>query len=387
MRILSKVTAFFASFVLLAGLCGALADDVPEIRVVGGHSVTLSSQPVLLDGEESDISAYNIDGCNYFKLRDLAALLAEKETGFSVETEEESYTIVLTTQGGYEPRGDELGALSSEILSLTDSVWKLKVNGIGRPVSAFNIDGSNYYKLADLGRVLGFGVSYDASAGCVLLDSGLHFSIDCPLCDPVDSSWFDDTAFVGDSVSGYLRYYAGDAGLGNAVFLQAASLSATNALWEVSSQSVHPSYMGTKMKIEDAIALSDVKNVVIMLGGNDIGYGEAYAVETYTKLLDLILEKAPEVQLYIESVLPMTAASTRADAILNNESIRQFNDDIRQLCEERGWYYLDIYSIFSDENGYMIDAFCGDNPNMGMHPTYEAVGLWVDYLRTHVPAV
>lgn len=66
--------------------------------------------------------------------------------------------------------------------------------------------------------------------------------------EKVDQSYFDDTAFVGDSVSLKLNYYNVSSGsLGKAQFFTAGSLGCANALWEVSDKSVHHSYQGEKM--------------------------------------------------------------------------------------------------------------------------------------------
>ena len=43
--------------------------------IAAGVTAVLSSQPVTLNGKPVKITAYNIDGSNYFKLRDIAAVL------------------------------------------------------------------------------------------------------------------------------------------------------------------------------------------------------------------------------------------------------------------------------------------------------------------------
>ena len=66
--------------------------------------------------------------------------------------------------------------------------------------------------------------------------------------EPVNDNYFDDVVFIGDSISLKLYYYvlaqrqSNSSFLGKAEFLTASSLSASNALWEVSDESVHPSY-------------------------------------------------------------------------------------------------------------------------------------------------
>ena len=79
---------------------------------------------------------------------------------------------------------------------------------------------------------------------------------------PVDGMFFDDAVFVGDSVSLKLNYYVSDQRsygdcLGKAKFLTSGSLGSAMALEAVSTESLHPTYQGQKLRIEDNIANSD----------------------------------------------------------------------------------------------------------------------------------
>lgn len=207
-----------------------------------------------------------------------------------------------------------------------------------------------------------------------------------PESSRVDSSYFDDAAFVGDSISLKLSYYqASTSALGKAQFFASGSLSAANSLWDVSSQSVHPSYQGTKSRVEDCVALSGAKKLFIMLGMNDIGiYGLEGSIENYKELLGLIIEKSPGIQVFVQSMTPMAASSTSANSKLNNENIKKYNELLLQMCKENGWYFLDVASVMYDESGvYLRDSYCSDLSSMGMHFTNEGCEEWVDYLKTH----
>ena len=205
--------------------------------------------------------------------------------------------------------------------------------------------------------------------------------------EEVDLSYFDKVAFVGDSVSLMLQYYcAATKALGNATFLCAGSLSATNALMNVSEQSVHPSYQGQKMLVEDGVAASGVKIVYIMLGINNISYGVENASNDMLRLIDNILAKSPDVQIVIQSVTPMSESSNIVTNKLNNAQISAYNLRMRELCVEHGWYYLNVAEVFTDAQGNLISEYCSDNGSMGIHFTNKAASVWVDYLKTHVPA-
>jgi len=206
-----------------------------------------------------------------------------------------------------------------------------------------------------------------------------------PESSEVDSSYFNDAAFVGDSISLKLSYYqASTSALGKAQFFASGSLSAANALWDVSDKSVHPSYQGTKSRVEDCVAMSGAKKLFIMLGMNDIGiYGLEGSIENYKELLGLIIEKSPGIQIFVQSMTPMAASSTSKSSKLNNDKIKEYNELLLEMCKENGWYFLDVASVMYDDAGNLKESYCSDLTSMGMHFTNEGCEKWVDYLKTH----
>ena len=218
--------------------------------------------------------------------------------------------------------------------------------------------------------------------------SATPYAIDgqVPKSARVSSSYFDDVVFVGDSISEGLNYYeAANDVLGKAKFLTSVSLSATNALWEISDRSVHPRWNGQKMKVEDAIPLTGAKKVYIMLGMNDIiSVGVDRSVQNFTTLCNKILAKSPNVQIYVESVTPRTNQGAKSDnGPLNNKSITAYNKKLSALCQSRGWYFINVAEVMFDSTGYLNRSYCSDPNGMGMHFAYPGCKVWVDYLYTH----
>ena len=76
--------------------------------MAGAAEVRLSSQALKVNGREVLCSAYNIDGYNYFKLRDLAMLLTDTGSRFSVDYDETERAVRLVTGQAYAPIGGEL---------------------------------------------------------------------------------------------------------------------------------------------------------------------------------------------------------------------------------------------------------------------------------------
>lgn len=203
--------------------------------------------------------------------------------------------------------------------------------------------------------------------------------------DSADWSWFDDAVFVGDSVSYKLQNYVivqrrSDPGFfGGAQFLTSLSLGSGNALWEVSDQSVHPTYQGEKMRLERSVPLTGAKKVYMMLGMNDIAvYGIGGAIENYCRLMDLILENAPGVEFYIQSVTPICQGCERGS--LNNANLAQYNAALERMCRDRGIHFVDVAQVMRDANGYLPRKYCIDPDEMGIHVTDLACRMWLGYL-------
>lgn len=205
-----------------------------------------------------------------------------------------------------------------------------------------------------------------------------------PESPAADPSWFDDAAFIGDSVSVMLKTYCLTGALGKAQFFAVGSYSTVNALRPVSDGGPHPAYRGETMTCEDCIQKSGAKKVFIMLGMNDLSYGIDSTITRYQTLVDQILEKSPDVEIFVQSMTPMTSTSTLMGNALNNANIKLYNQRLLQLCEENGWYFVDVASVMYDDNGENLRAeYCCDPEDMGVHFAPQGCARWVDYLLTH----
>ncbi len=148
-------------------LCLALA--LPALAADG--SAVVSPQNLAVDGKAATCEKYNINGSNYFKLRDMAALLRGTKAQFSIDFYPETNTVAIIRGREYELLGTELKASADNSATCVPSVWKLTVDGESVEVSTYNIGGSNFYKLRDMGDVVGFAVDFDPSTNTALIYS------------------------------------------------------------------------------------------------------------------------------------------------------------------------------------------------------------------------
>ncbi len=149
------------------------------IAIYGGASATLAAKPAVqrtaqnltVNGIAKNTEIYNIDGSNYFKLRDMAALLSGTSSQFSVDWDAASSTIVIKTGTAYTSVGGELSIGEDKSASAVQSAQKVTVDGRIVELVAYNIGGNNFFKLRDLGNTLGFGVDWNGATSTMVVKS------------------------------------------------------------------------------------------------------------------------------------------------------------------------------------------------------------------------
>ncbi|MBE6909964.1 MAG: hypothetical protein E7474_10415 [Ruminococcaceae bacterium] len=157
----------------LAGAVGeSYAAPQGRVTVAGKAAVVLTRQNLTVNGEAQTAEIYNIDGSNYFKLRDMAALLSGTGSQFSVDYDAASNTIAVKTGEAYTDVGGELATGTDKSATAVRSAQKLIIDGAPvTDLTAFNIGGNNFFKLRELGEKLGFGVDYDQASNTMVVTS------------------------------------------------------------------------------------------------------------------------------------------------------------------------------------------------------------------------
>ena len=120
-----------------------------------------NTSKVLVDGKETEFEAYNIEGYNFFKLRDIAYAVRETEKQFNTVWNEEAKAINMVTKTPYTVVGGELTSNgSAKVKTAIKSEALLQINGVKTYCDVYNIDGYSYFKLRDVAQEINFGVSW-----------------------------------------------------------------------------------------------------------------------------------------------------------------------------------------------------------------------------------
>ena len=151
-----------------------LADATLHFSVASeaGPIVQRSPQKLRVNGAQIDCEKYNIDGSNFFMLRDLGYMLNGTGSQFAVGWDGATGTVTVTAGKPYEPNGSELAVGADLSDQAVRSAQTIVINGVVRgDLAVYNIGGHNFFKLRDLGDALGFDVDYDQSTNTAVVKS------------------------------------------------------------------------------------------------------------------------------------------------------------------------------------------------------------------------
>lgn len=140
--------------------------DLPVARATA-LKIVPSTHHVEVNGEAVNPQAYNIDGYNYFKLRDLAYLLNGTTMSFNVTWDSSKNAVNLISGQAYTVVGGEMTVASTTSLRVQESTSKVLLDGSGVSIKGYNINGNNYYKIADVSSAIGFTAAYESTTKTV----------------------------------------------------------------------------------------------------------------------------------------------------------------------------------------------------------------------------
>ena len=193
----------------------------------------------------------------------------------------------------------------------------------------------------------------------------------------VSDDYFRDALFIGDSVTQGFAWYP-----------EYRDWMRVCAYKGVNPQSILQNYVGqradgTKIEMWDEINVQqDVANIYILLGANallqqtDEGF-----LKFYGELLDKLRVRFPDTPIYVQSITPTTQEYGEKKPQLEREHLKLINNAIAKLAVSKGLYYVDLWEVMADENGYLRADLAGSD---GLHlldgSKYRP---WLDYLAAH----
>lgn len=151
-------------------------DTVQEEQPAKSATANPTSAKVLVNGVVTTFDAYEINGNNYFKLRDVAHVLSGTEKQFEVTWDGAKSAINLIPNQAYTDVGGEMMAGSGKQQTAKLSTDTVYLNGKQVELTAYAINGNNYFKLRDLGRTFDFAVTWDGASQTIAIDTSAGYT-------------------------------------------------------------------------------------------------------------------------------------------------------------------------------------------------------------------
>lgn len=133
----------------------------------------------------------------------------------------------------------------------------------------------------------------------------------------------------------------------------------------------------------ETITKGQPAKVFLMIGINDLGRGgdpDTVAMKT-RQIVKRIKAESPRTKIYIQSVLPTNDYyGLFGGHTARWEDIPVTNNLLRQIAEDEGVTYIDLFSLFADEEGKMNIKYSND----GLHLTGKGYLIWRDAVKRYL---
>ena len=350
--------------------------------LAGAADMQLSSQTLVVNGAAVSCDAWNIDGSNYYMLRDLAMLLSGTGSRFSVSYDREKQAVEILRGEDYTPTGSELAPAAEQPEEIWRSVQPVLIDGVEHPeLSAWNIDGSNYYRLRDLGEALGFFVDYDPEAKTIYLRTPfLPGQARLTETEDAGREYLDKIIFLGECTTYGIGYYYRHG---------YTELCPSSQVWtpkegymylaKHATAKINYTLTGEQLSIVECAKRSRPEILIITLGLKGFGAFTEESYKNHLRTLTLsIREASPNTEVILNTIYPV-ADSYAYQSLINNEKICEFNGWIESLAEELGCRFLNGFEALAVDGKLPEKLQNGD----GLHLAGEAYALVMQYIRTH----
>lgn len=343
----------------ILSLCGcATESSLPETTEMPAETAAVESSAAETQAAIAETEAPAAEGSLFLKVSSIT---------FSLVGESEDIYLGLI------PRGDVTWeSADPAVVSVENGV--LTANGVGTTTirAAYNDH------------------QVEVTAGCLAatqeeLDSlGFHVLSQPKRLPPevdleIPCTYFDNAAIVGDSIA-YMMLQCESKGnyLGDMLFLTRGGTSLNGFVRRF--KNIY--YQGKEMNLEDAIAASQVERMYILIGSNDIASAPQREIffENWDIMLERIREKSPDVEIVIISNIPRyeNEKESRSEHFIRyNSLIAEYNEKLRQYCQENNCLYFDLYYYIQDHCGRMPKDYNLD----GYHLNETGYHNWMKILR------
>ncbi len=203
------------------------------------------------------------------------------------------------------------------------------------------------------------------------------FGVPLPESERVDSTYFNDAVFFGDSVTDGITLYQT---MANAKVI---AFTGINPATTLTREVIKTDAGDAKIPMINALGSMDPGKIYIMIGINSIADNKDSFISSYGNMLDAIIAQHPEATIYVQPITPVTAkfeTSSKNTYDITNAKINEYNSELLRLSGEKRVYYVNVSEALSDETGALPDEA---SPKDGIHFGAKYYEKWFEYLKTH----
>ncbi len=167
------------------------------------------------------------------------------------------------------------------------------------------------------------------------------------------------TVLLGDSITDFFNWYElfydFSKVSGQAVYNRGISGDTTDKLLE---------------RLEDNVLNIMPKNIVLLIGTNDIGRGLplSMTLENVEKIITKTKIACPHINFIVEAVYPINRPMRFKNEKRSNEKINAMNVEFKKLCEKHNCVWVDFTDKLKDKDGELKQEFTFD----GLHINAQA---------------
>lgn len=139
---------------------------------------------------------------------------------------------------------------------------------------------------------------------------------------------------------------------------------------------------GLLNRMDESIFDCSPSVIFLLIGVNDLPHPQGppfKCLEGLREIVDRIERELPDASLILHTAMPTGEKYSRHDFL--NPRIIEYNEGIKQLGKERNLPVIDLYPLYSDENGLLKSEMTKD----GLHVKVEYYDLWAKELEPYLP--
>ena len=181
-----------------------------------------------------------------------------------------------------------------------------------------------------------------------------------------DTSFFDDSLFIGDSITTGLYLYGY---LDPSLVYAKVGLAPSTALdSEIDGET-----------IDSKIKSDNPKKIYIMLGTNSVGYADGnYLADCMGELVQHI-SKVSKAKVYVLSIPPITYyAEADYDNALTTSAINEYNGALEKVISGTKAEFLDLHSVLTAPDGYYYEEYHEMDGIHFMGSTYQVMLSFIE---------